>query len=95
MDVQLGRCNMAVTAEKAILYRLVDMLPERDIDAARRMLRGLLIPDEDPVLRAFLEAPEGDEDMSPEDLESLARGDADVAAGRVISDEELRRRLDL
>jgi hypothetical protein len=84
---------MTVTTERTILYRLVDMLPERDLDAARRMLRGLLTPGEDPVLRAFLEAPEGDEDMSPEDLEALARGDADVAAGRVVSHKEARRIL--
>ena len=84
---------MTVTAERDILYRLVDLLPERDLDAARRMLRGLLSPEGDPALRAFLEAPEEDEDMSARDLEALARGDADVAAGRVVSHEEARRIL--
>ena len=84
---------MTVTAERDILYRLVDLLPERDLDAARRMLRGLLTPEDDPVLRAFLEAPEEDEDMSARDLEALARGAADVVAGRMVSHEEARRIL--
>lgn len=84
---------MAMITERTTLYRLVDMLPERDLDAARRMLHGLLSSEDDPVLRAFVEAPEGDEDMSPEDREALARGDADVAAGRLVSHEEAKRIL--
>jgi hypothetical protein len=71
------------------------LLPQRDLDAAMRMLRGLLAAAEDPVVRAFLEAPEDDEDLSPEDLEALAEADADVAAGRVLSDAEFCRRLGL
>jgi hypothetical protein len=79
--------------ERITLYRLVDMLPERDLDAARRMQHGLLSSEEDPVLRAFAEAPAGTEEMSADDLVALARGDADVVAGRVVSHKEAKRVL--
>lgn len=86
---------MSVTAERSTLHRLVDLLPERDLDAATRMLHKLLPSIEDPLLRGFLDASEDNEDLSPEDLEALAAADADVAAGRVISDAELCRRVRL
>jgi hypothetical protein len=71
------------------------MLPDQHLDAATDLLRDLLPVADDLVMRAFLEAPEDDEDLPREDQEALADADADVAAGRVLSDAELCRRLEL
>lgn len=55
------------------------------------MLRGLV---EEPVLVAFAHAPGDDEgELSDEAIADLAEADEDVAAGRVMSTEELCRRL--
>ena len=84
---------MGTTSERMSLHRLVDLLPECDLSVARHMLQGLLAHDEDPVLRAFLEAPERDEEMTREDLEALSRGDADLTTGNVVSHEQARHTL--
>jgi hypothetical protein len=86
---------MTVSAERSALHRLVDMLPDRDLDAATNLLRDLLPAAEDPVLRAFWKAPEDDEELSGEDQEALAEASADAAARRVLSDAEFCRRMGL
>jgi len=47
----------------------------------------------DPVLVAFRDAPLDDEPLTPEEAAALAEADRDIAAGRTISLEELRREL--
>jgi predicted transcriptional regulator len=47
---------------------------------------------EDPLLREFLAAPEDDEDLSDEDSAAIEEGKADVAAGRIVTHEEIMRR---
>jgi hypothetical protein len=46
----------------------------------------------DPVLREFLAAPEDDEELTDEDIAAIEEGKADIAAGRVVTHEELERR---
>ena len=82
-----------VVAERERVRKLVDLVPAKDLDAAARMLRGLV---EDQVLTAFANAPEDDEgEPSEESLAKLAEADQAIVEGRVVSHEELCRRLGL
>jgi hypothetical protein len=53
------------------------------------------VPSEDPVLRALLDAPEDDEPVTPEEEAALEESHREVAAGKVISHAELKRKLGL
>jgi len=83
---------MATTRDA--LHRLVDELPKRELSAARRYLEYLRNMG-DPVLRAFLEAPEDDEELSEDEAEALREAYEDVRAGRLTSLEEVKRELGL
>ena len=83
-------------------HRLLDLVPEGELPTVERMLRGLaqeaaaqVPPSYDPVLTALETAPEGDEELTPEDLEALQAGWRAKDEGRVVSHEEARRRLGL
>lgn len=78
------------TKEK--LRRLVDELPDSELDAARRFLEYLRHRT-DPLLRKLLEAPEDAEELSVEALAALGDAEEDFKAGRVIAHGEIRRRL--
>ena len=54
-------------ASKDTLHRLVDELPDSEVQAAKRFLEFLRTLG-DPVLRAFLTAPEDDELLTPEEV---------------------------
>jgi hypothetical protein len=77
---------------RADLYRLIDELPESELHAAARFLEFLREAG-DPLLRVLEAAPEDDEPLTPEDEAAIEEAWADVRAGRVISDDELGRRL--
>lgn len=79
-------------SERERVKSLVDLVPERDLDTVAQMLRGLA---EDPVSAAFESAPLDDEDVSEEAAAALRKADADIAAGRVHSHEEVLRKLGL
>ena len=83
---------MATTRDA--LHRLVDELPKRELSAAWRYLEYLRNMG-DPVLRAFLEAPEDDEELSEDEAEALREAYEDVRAGRLTSLEEVKRELGL
>ncbi|HZR99123.1 MAG TPA: hypothetical protein VFE37_10475 [Chloroflexota bacterium] len=76
---------------KEILHRVIDTLPDSELEAAARLLAGLGI--DDPVLRAVLAAPIDDEPETPEEAAAVQQARDDLAAGRVVSHEEARRRL--
>jgi hypothetical protein len=81
---------------KERLHRLVEELPEGPATtAAERALLHLTKLDDDPVLRALLNAPLDDEAESDEERVLVAEGMAALERGDVVSDEELRRELDL
>jgi hypothetical protein len=73
-----------VTAKEKLLER-VTQLSEEEAEETLRLL-------EDPVLRAFREAPEDDEPFTEEDEAAVAEADADFAAGRTVSLEELEKK---
>lgn len=90
------------------LHRLVDGLGEGDLATARAFLEFLgsrqrhgaasanamdADPVSDPILRAFMDTPEDDEDLTPDERAAIDGGKADVAAGDVVPFEEVERRL--
>ncbi len=79
--------------DKEKLHRLVDELPEGELLPAERFLEYLRDRANDPVLRAFLEAPEDDEPLTDEELKAIAEADEDIAQGREHPWEEVRDRL--
>ncbi len=60
--------------------RLVDDLPEEELDSARRYLEFL-----------GEQGSQEEEELTEEERASIARGRADHAAGRVVSHEEVKR----
>jgi hypothetical protein len=81
-------------ATREHLRDLVERLPERQIPEAVRRIEELAA-EEDPVLRAFLEAPEDDEPLTEEEREAIAEADRDFAEGRTLSAAEVWRTLGL
>ena len=76
------------------LHRLVDTLPESEVDTAARVLEALAVA-ADPVARSLTSAPADDELVTSAEAEAAAEARADVAAGRVSSLEDTQRELGL
>jgi len=77
------------------LYRLVDRLPESEIDRAQRVLAALLESaeeEDDPVLRSLREAPVDDEPETPEERAAVEEALREIREGRTIPHEEVKRR---
>ena len=75
------------------LHALVDTLPDGELHVALRFLEFL--ETEGPVsqLWSIEDAPVDDEPLTAEGEQSLAEAERDLAAGRVVSHAEARRRL--
>jgi len=71
------------------LHELIDRLPETELPAVRSYLRYLADVSTDPVLRAVLNVPLYDEPETEKEPKE------DLAAGRVVSTEVLRREFGL
>ncbi|MBW3629314.1 MAG: hypothetical protein KY464_08460 [Gemmatimonadetes bacterium] len=79
---------------KQQLHALIDLLPESEMETARRVLEGLHATAASQ--RYTLEdAPVDDEPETEEERAAVAEARADLAAGRVHSHEELKRELGL
>jgi hypothetical protein len=74
------------------LHTMLDAIPEDRLPAVREALAALA----DPVLLAFLTAPEDDEPLTDEDLQALAEAREDREQGRTVFLDELiaRRQVD-
>ena len=81
------------TIPKSELHRLVEALHDCDTLAAKRLLEYLLSKTGDPLLRAFLNAPEDDEPLDEEDVKHLEEAERDLAEGRAIAWEDLKKEL--
>lgn len=79
--------QMAVTREQA--RELLDAVPDDRLEAAVAALEPLV----DPMLTMLLSASEDDEDLSDEDLEAIAEGEADIARGDIVSAQDVKRRF--
>lgn len=80
-----------MTTSRADLHRLVDELSDDEVEPAARALRIL----GSPVLRALRDAPEDDEELTPEEREAIEEGREAARRGDVVSSEELIRELGL
>lgn len=81
-----------MTQVRERIHRLVDQL----VDAELPAIESLLVERRaatDPVLQALANAPDDDEPLTDEEIAALDEAYADIAAGRVVSHAEARRRL--
>ena len=76
------------------LHRLVDTLPESELERADRVL-GALRQIREPSYRPLEDAPLDDEAEPPEERAAVEEARSDVAAGRVITHDEAKRRWGL
>ena len=74
------------------LHKLVDLLPESEWEAARRVLEERLSK-HDPVLRAFLNAPEDDEPETEEERAAVDEAYEELKSGKGLSHDEVKKRL--
>jgi hypothetical protein len=72
------------------LRAMLDAIPDERLTAAREALERLT----DPVLLAFLNAPDDDEPVTDEDLAAIAEGKADVAQGLTVPRADVLAELD-
>jgi predicted transcriptional regulator len=75
-----------VTAKEKLLER-VTKLSEAEADETLRLLELR----DDPVVVAFRDAPMDDEPWTDEDEAATKEADADFAAGRTVTHEEIKR----
>lgn len=76
-----------MTAKEKLMERVAN-LSEAEADETLRLLEMRA----DPVVIAFRDAPEDDEPWTAEDEAAVAEADADLAAGRTTSLEEVGRK---
>jgi hypothetical protein len=76
-----------MTAKEKLMARVAH-LSEAEADETLRLLDMRA----DPVVVAFRDVPEDDEPWTSEDEAAVAQGDADFAAGRVSSLEDVERK---
>ena len=86
-----GEMNGLEQAKREV-HQLVDQLPVSELHAAKQYLK-FLRDEGDPVLKAFLNAPEDDEPETEEERQAVEEARSDIRAGRVYSHEEVKRRL--
>lgn len=77
------------------LYDLIDRIPESELPAVRSYLRYLAEVATDPVLRNLLNAPLDDEPETEEERQAVQEAKEDLAAGRVVSTDEIKREFGL
>jgi predicted transcriptional regulator len=82
-------------AERDRMKHLVDLVPDTYLEAAERMLAGLAENRvrEDPLLAALENAPEGEEELTPDDLAAIEAGRQAKREGRVVSHDEALTRF--
>jgi len=76
------------------LHRLIDELPESELEAAERFLQYLRTT-ADPVLRALFGAPLDEEPETEEERWLVQEARDELAQGKVRTIEEVRRELGL
>ena len=78
---------MATTRER--IEQLLDAMSDEQLAEAQARLERLV----DPVVLAFLNAPEDDEPTTAEDLEALAEAQADAERGETVPLETVMAEL--
>ncbi len=77
---------------KETLHKLVDLLPESEWEAVYRVLEERLSK-HDPVLHAFLNAPEDDEPETEEERAAVEEAYEELKSGKGLSHEDVKKRL--
>ena len=77
--------NMATRED---LHKLIEDLPEDELQAATRYLQYLR-DRYDPVLAALLDAPEDDEPETEYERQAVAEAQEDLAAGRMVTSDQI------
>jgi hypothetical protein len=85
-----GGDTIASVTTRELAHKLIDELPDDRVGDALAALEAL----DDPVIAAFRDAPLDDEPLTPEEEAALREADADIAAGRTVSLEELKLELE-
>jgi len=75
-------------ATREDLHKLIEDLPEDEIQAATRYLQYLR-DRYDPVLAALLDAPEDDEPETADERQAVAEAQEDLAAGRMVTSDQI------
>lgn len=75
------------------LHRLIEELPEQEVQPAERFLEYLRNVGSDPVVRAFMDAPLDDEPLTPEDERAIREAKDEIARGEGIPWEDARQLL--
>lgn len=77
---------------RARVHRLIEQLADDELDEVEQFLeqRGAGVS---AFRRALDAAPEEDDPVSPEEAAALEEAYADLAAGRILTDDELWRRM--
>ena len=78
------------TVSREELKSLIDDLSDYELDAVRQYLQSLHASD-DPVASSLADVPVDDEPVTDDDRTAIEESDEDIAAGRVVSLEQLRR----
>jgi hypothetical protein len=78
---------------KEVLHRLVDKLPEDELGAAERVLSALRDRATNPRHLRLLTVPADDEAETAEERAGSAEARAQIADGRTVTNEELRRAI--
>lgn len=84
-----------LSTSKSELHKLVDALPEQEAVVAKRFLEFLLDRADDPLLWAFLRAPEVDEPLGEKDLEAIEEAERDIIEGRTDPLDEVMKEFGL
>ena len=82
-----------LSTSKSELHKLVNALPQQEAMIAKRFLEFLLTKADDPVLKAFLNAPEADEPLDEEDRKAIREAEQAISEGKVVSWEQLQEEL--
>jgi hypothetical protein len=78
---------------KERLHQLVDELSEAEADDALRYVASRREGEESDSFARWLDSrPEDDEPLTTEEQEAIAEADEDIAAGRLIPFEEVKRK---
>ena len=76
------------------LKRMIDELPDSELYAARRYLQFLNYRN-DMLAWSTDHAPYDDEPVTEEDWKAISEANEDIAAGRVVSHEQIKEELAL
>jgi len=77
------------------LHRLIEEIPDGELQGVQRYLEYVRDIASDPVRRSIETAPLDDEPESEEERQGVEEAMADIRAGRTMSTEELKRELGL